>query len=177
MSILLHSEIVDNYNQNKIVIEPYNPEQVGPNSYDVRLSNVLRVYKPGTVLDCKKDNPTTTVLIPQEGYVLQPGILYLGSTVEKIGSDYFIPMYEGRSSMARLGLVSHLSAGFGDLAFKSFWTTEITVVHPIRIYSNMRIGQVYFHHVNPEAINDDHTYKGKYLDQVGPQSSKSYLDF
>jgi dCTP deaminase len=191
MSILLKQEIIDHCDQGDIIINPYNPESVGPNSYDVTLSDKLATYRLGRsdrsghsdrsdhsdqYLDVKKKNECQEIVIPDDGYVLQPGTLYLGSTNEVIGSDHFIPMYEGRSSMARLGIQSHISAGFGDIGFISRWTLEIIVVHPVKIYKNMRIGQVYFHRVNAIANYVGNRYYGKYKWQEGPQPSKSYDD-
>lgn len=178
MSILLYDEIWENYNQEKITIEPFNEAHLGPNSYDVRLDRTLKVYDFGSnnYLDPKQKNPTITLEIPEQGIILQPGILYLGNTMEIIGSDNYIPMYEGRSSMARLGIESHISAGFGDIGFISNWTLEITVVHPVKIYAGMRIGQVYFHQINEKFNVAENRYHGKYADQSGPQESMSYLD-
>jgi dCTP deaminase len=176
MSILLGAEIKSEYDKKNIVIEPYNEEHVGPNSYDVTLSDILKTYdlvSGKSCLDSKKANKTITHMIPEKGYTLLPGKLYLGATVERVGSDCYVPMYEGRSSMARLGIQSHISAGFGDIGFKSHWTLEITVVHPVKIYPFMRIGQVYFHKVSKANVQ---LYDGKYVDQKGPQESKSYLD-
>ena len=182
MSILLKDEIVEKYQEGSISITPYNSNQLGPNSYDVRLSNTLKVYTDNNdlgemILDVKKNNTTTSITIPEEGIVLRPGILYLASTVEAVGSDHFIPMYEGRSSMARLGIQSHISAGFGDIGFNSNWTLEIVVVHPILIYPEMKIGQIYFHVVNDKYNLKNNRYDGKYKCQIQPQQSKSYLDF
>lgn len=182
MSILLHKEIVDNYNDEQIHIYPFLEDNVGPNSYDVTLSNILKIYVSGTdekefILDCKKKQPTRTIVIPDEGLVLRPGVLYLGSTVEEIGSDHFIPMYEGISSLARFGVYTHVAAGYGDIGFKQKWTTEIQVIHPFKIYPGIRIGQVYFHTVNSEANLPENRYHGKYVNQNGPQESKSHLDF
>lgn len=202
MSVLLGSTIINEVKNGRILIEPFHEENVGPNSVDVTLSNTLLTYVSCTIekdendvnhvvktdnywgdgfLDMAADNVVFELDIPEDGLVLSPGILYLGSTNEKAGSDYFVSMYEGRSSMARLGLQSHLSAGFGDINFKSNWTLEITTIHPLKIYPNVRIGQVYFHEVN-EAERDKlflsgREYNGKYTDQPGPQKSKSYLDF
>lgn len=179
MSILLKDEILNEKNDNRIIIEPFNKNNIGPNSYDVRIDTVLMVYDFSQMqyLDCKKENPIKHINIPEEGYVLQPGILYLGNTIESIGSDWYIPMYEGRSSMARLGIESHRSAGFGDIGFKTQWTLEITVIHPVKVYPRMRIGQIYFHKVNQNYINLENLYQGKYLNQSGPQPSLSYKDF
>jgi len=202
MSVLLGSTIIDEVKNGRIIIEPFIEENIGPNSIDVTLSNKLLTYvkceihkdenginyvkklsdsRGESFLDMASDNRIYELEIPDDGLVLIPGILYLGSTNEKAGSDYYIPMYEGRSSMARLGIQSHLSAGFGDIFFKSNWTLEITVVHPTKIYPNTRFGQVYFHEVNEDArkqlISSEKYYKGKYINQPGPQKSKSYLDF
>jgi dCTP deaminase len=186
MSILLGEEIKEKYKEGKIHISPYNESQVGPNSYDVRLGNTLKRYLDydydkgqwkECILDVKKPNKTKTIVIPDSGLVLEPGKLYLGTTVEEAGSDYFVPMYEGRSSLARLGVMSHLSAGFGDIGFKAKWTLEISVMQKIRIYPGMRIGQVYFHNVNQKYNIPENRYQGKYQTQSDPQESKSYLDY
>lgn len=173
--MLLKSEIISEYDLGRVVIAPFDAESVGPNSYDVRLGNQLAVYT-SLPLDSRAENLSEMFTIPEEGWVLQPGILYLGSTVEEIGSDHYIPMYEGRSSMARLGIQSHLSAGFGDVGFKSQWTLEISVIHPVRIYAGDRIGQVYFNCINSVANLITNRYTGKYSGQSGPQTSKSYMD-
>lgn len=202
MSVLLGTEIIEEYNNGKIIISPFKKDNVGPNSLDVTLSNKLVTYIPvelvyretldsyivsplddplGTILDMAKENKFYEIEIPDEGVILVPGILYLGMTNEKAGSDHFIPMYEGRSSLARLGIQSHLSAGFGDICFKSNWTLEISVIHPTKIYHSSRIGQVYFHKVDEDArlslIDNNKFYAGKYTNQPTPQPSKSYLDF
>ena len=178
MSILLGKEISKEFEAGRIHIEPFHPKQLGPNSYDVRLFNALAVYDFDEIeyLDCRKENPVRYLEIPaKEGFILQPGQLYLGATMEAVGSDFFVPMYEGRSSMARLGIQSHISAGFGDIGFKSQWTLEISVVHPVKIYAEMRIGQVYFHRVNLDL--SPKLYDGKYKNQKGPQKSKAFVDF
>lgn len=176
MSILLKKEIIQNFEDGRIIMNPYISSQVGPNSYDVRLGDTLKVYKKRT-LDVKKKNKTKTIKIPEKGLVLKPRKLYLGYTIEKVGSDYFIPMYEGRSSKARLGIQSHISAGFGDVGFKQQWTLEILVPHRIRVYPGMKIGQVYFMSINQEANLVENRYSGKYVSQNGAQASKSYLDW
>lgn len=200
MSVLLGTQIIDAVKNGKILIEPFVEEHVGPNSVDVTLANKLVTYThvkvverdglhyaspstdpKDTILDMAKDNEYHTIEIPSTGLVLLPDILYLGATNEKAGSDHFVPMYEGRSSLARLGIQSHLSAGFGDICFKSNWTLEITVVHPTVVYPNKRIGQVYFHDVDAKDVKElfmnGKEYTGKYTDQPEPQPSKSFLDF
>jgi len=196
MSILLAKEIKQFYKEGLIKIEPFNEDNLAVNSIDVTLSSKLITYEPIdiiwsekyqsyivqkisndlTILDMKGNNKTYEIIIPASGLILIPGILYLGSTVEKAGSEYFIPMYEGRSSMARLGVQSHISAGFGDIGFQSNWTLEITVVHPLKFYPNIRIGQVYFHRIE-NSISKEDLYSGKYLNQVEATASQSFKDF
>ncbi len=179
MSILLKKEIEKGYQDGSIFIEPYNPEQLGSNSYDVKLGNTLKVYNvPLTngemILDVKKINTTTTIHIPEEGIILRPGILYLANTIEAIGSDHFIPRYQGRSSMTKLGIQSHILPGFGDIGFKKNWTLEIVVIHPIRIYAGMKLGQIYFHNINEKSNTEENRYNEKY--QAESQQLKSYLE-
>jgi len=179
MSILLHSEIQHYHDKAVIVIDPFVKLHLGPNSYDVCLGDTIKVYdiEPGAVLDPKIKNKTNTLLVPPTGLTLFPNVLYLGHTVEIIGSDHFVPMYEGRSSMARLGIGSHISAGFGDVGFIGQLTLEITVVHPVVVYPGMRIGQVYFHQINAIENFPKNRYYGKYTTQTnGPQESLAYLD-
>lgn len=178
MSILLNQEIVKCVEEGSIHVNPYNKKNVGPNSYDVTLGDKLVVYDFSQMqyLDSRSENHVKEIIIPESGFILQPKMLYLGSTQESIGSDFYIPMYEGRSSMARLGIQSHLSAGFGDIGFNRQWTLEISVVHPVKVYAGDRIGQVYFHCVHSDYINPEFLYKGKYIHQSGPQPSLSFKD-
>lgn len=203
MSILLRNEILEGVHNGQIRIDPFNEKFVGPNSVDVTLHPVLKTYEPvkivrndkgilqivhygetlfDTPLDVAKENKTYDLIIPDEGLMLLPGMLYLGSTNEAAGSEYSVPMYDGRSSMGRLGIQSHISAGFGDIGFTTNWTLEIIVIHPVIIYPNTRIGQVYFLKVDPDSAQNlrdtGMIYEnGKYSNQVSAQSSKSHLDF
>src|SRR5690606_35047853 len=118
--ILSGKEIYRNLNK-KIFIEPFNERQLNPNSYNLRLHNQLLVYED-PVLDMKKPNKTSVLTIPESGLVLEPNRLYLGRTVEYTRTEGFVPMLEGRSSVGRLGLVVHVTAGFGDVGFAGYWT-------------------------------------------------------
>jgi dCTP deaminase len=179
MSILLSEEIREEYRKSRIFIEPYNPGQLGPNSYDVTLCDTLKIYNldQGEVLDSKKQNAVKSIKIPSDGLILKPNTLYLGSTVEAIGSDHYIPRYASRSSISRLGIQTNISGGLGDIGFKRKWTFEIVVVHPIRIYPGMKIGQISFQTVNRNYNLEKNLYQGKYKDQQEPEESKSYMDF
>jgi dCTP deaminase len=136
------------------------------------LYDTLQVYN-SSVLDMKEDINTREITIPKDGFVLYPGTLYLGRTVERAGSDHYVPMIEGRSSLGRLGLFVHVTAGFGDVGFKSFWTLEIHCVQPIRIYPNIGICQVYFHTIS----GDYDLYDGKYQNNTGTQRSMMWREF
>lgn len=171
--MLTKNEIIAQHDAGNIVITPWDPASLGPNSYDVRLAPELMIYKE-IVLDAKRDNRTKTYTIPEEGLVLKPGILYLGKTVEYTESYDLIPMYEGRSSVGRLGIYSHVTAGFGDIGFKGNWTLEISVVQPVRVYPNMRIGQLYWH--KPEGEIQGNTYQGKYQGSRDIVASRMWRD-
>lgn len=129
-----------------IKIEPFCDEQLNPNSYNLRLHNELMIYTED-VLDTKIKNPTETIVIPSEGYVLQPGQLYLARTEEYTETYGLVPMILGRSSVGRLGIAVHLTSGFGDIGFCGYWTLQLTCVKPVRIYPNMKICQIFYHDV------------------------------
>ena len=156
-----------------IKIEPYDEAKINPNSYNLTLHNKLLTYT-NEVLDMKSPNPTKTVNIPEDGLELKPDRLYLGRTNEFTETKNLVPMLEGRSSIGRLGLFVHVTAGFGDVGFKGFWTLEIFAVQPIRIYPNVPICQIFYH-----TIQGDFTeYKSrKYQNNQGIQPSLLYKDF
>lgn len=156
-----------------INIEPYNESQLNPNSYNLSLFNELLTYD-NDVLDMKNPNPTSRITIPEEGLLLEPNKLYLGRTVEHTSTDKYVPMLEGRSSIGRLGLFIHVTAGFGDVGFNGFWTLEIFCVQPIRIFPNVEICQIFYHTIE----GDYDLYKsGKYQNNKGIQPSLLYKDF
>jgi dCTP deaminase len=156
-----------------IFIEPFDASRINPNSYNLRLDNKLLVYND-KVLDMKKPHETTEIEIPEEGIVLDPNRLYLGKTIEYTRTERLVPMLEGRSSIGRLGLFVHITAGFGDVGFSGFWTLEIFCVQPIRIYAGVEICQVYYHDISKPF----ETYKsGKYQNNQGVQPSLLYRDF
>lgn len=105
-----------------------------------------------------------------DAFPMIPGVLYLASTHERIGSDFYAPHIHGKSSLARLGLSVHLTAGFGEPGFKYQWTLEMTVEHPFLLVPGMRIGQVEFEPVQGDIVNYD--LKGSYGQQEGPTGSK-----
>ncbi len=156
-----------------IEIQPYDRKQLNPNSYNLRLHQDLLTYTTFP-LDMKADNAHEKLVIPPEGLVLQPGKLYLGRTIEFTKTENYVPMLEGRSSVGRLGLFVHVTAGFGDTGFSGFWTLEMHCVHPIRIYAGVAICQIFYHAVQGAVVN----YKsGKYQHNTTVQSSRLWMDF
>lgn len=122
-------------------------------------------------LDMNAKNETIEFTIPDEGYVLQPGVVYIGRTCERTWTDKFIPMINGRSSGGRLGLSIHICAGFGDIGFDGTWTLELTVVEPVRIYPYTEVAQVcYFKPYGKDAK----LYRGRYFGQIDATASRFY---
>lgn len=152
-----------------IDIEPFDPAHAGPNSYDVRLADTLLVYT-APVLDTRQANPTVKLIIPSAGLVLSPGRLYLGSTVERIEAHGLVPWIDGRSSVGRLGMSVHVTAGRADDGWNGPLTLEITVVHPLRVYAGDRVAQVTFF----ELVGPRKPYSGRYTDSAGPVASRMH---
>ena len=157
----------------EIVIEPFVEKQINPNSYNLCLHSELLVYEDST-LDMKKENRARSLTIPADGLVLEPGKLYLARTVEYTKTDGYVPMLEGRSSIGRLGLFVHVTAGVGDVGFAGYWTLEMFCVQPIRIYAGAEICQIYYHSIEGEY---DGYASGKYQNNRGIQPSLLFRDF
>ena len=143
--ILTDQQIRAEMARGTIVVEPYDPNCLGTNSYDVHLGRFLATYRD-EVLDARRHNQIDTFEIDTtEGYVLQPGRLYLGVTEEYTETHATVPFLEGKSSVGRLGIDIHATAGKGDVGFCNHWTLEISVSMPVRVYRGMPIGQlIYF---------------------------------
>ncbi|HRI29076.1 MAG TPA: dCTP deaminase [Chitinophagales bacterium] len=150
--ILSDKSIMEAIKRGAIVIEPFRHDCLGTNSYDVHLSRYMAVYKH-RVLDARKHNEIEELVIPPEGYVLQPGTLYLGVTEEYTETHEHVPFLEGKSSIGRLGIDIHATAGKGDVGFCNTWTLEISCVQPVRIYAGMPIGQLIYFTIEGEIDN------------------------
>lgn len=170
--ILTGNEIKIQNDIGGIYIEDFDEKRLGPNSYNLRLAPELLVYKE-PVLDAARDNRTRKLEIPEDGLVLEPGRLYLAKTMEYTETRDFVPMLVGRSSVGRLGIFVHVTAGFGDIGFSGNWTLEITCVEPVRIYPGMEICQIYYHTVTGEVIGK---YSGKYQGSKDVVSSRIYKE-
>ncbi|MEX2188307.1 MAG: dCTP deaminase [Pirellulales bacterium] len=136
-----------------IVIDPFDDARLNPNSYNLALHGELMVYEE-VVLDMRKSNRVRRIEIPPEGLVLGPSQLYLGRTAERTETHNLVPMIEGRSSVGRLGLFVHVTAGFGDVGFCGYWTLEMFAVQPVRIYAGVPICQIFYHEIAGE--HDDY---------------------
>ena len=114
-------------------------------------------------LDLHEKDETDDIFIDEDnGIILYPGILYLGSTIERTFTDKYVPMLNGRSSVGRKGLTIHVTAGFGDIGFNGKWTLEMTVVHPLKVYYMDEICQISFF----DTIGDtSYLYNGRYQNQ------------
>jgi len=142
--ILSDYRILEEIENGSIVIEPFDRDCLGTNSYDVHLGKYLACYKD-RVLDAKSHNEIRHFEIPAEGFVLEPNTLYLGVTLEYTETHKHVPFLEGKSSTGRLGIDIHATAGKGDVGFCNTWTLEISVAQPVRVYAGMPIGQlIYF---------------------------------
>ncbi|MDL2216002.1 dCTP deaminase [Ruminococcaceae bacterium OttesenSCG-928-N02] len=171
--ILSGLEIEKQVQNGTIEISHYDKARLNPNSYNLRLHNELLVYTDD-VLDMKKMPATQQLIIPPQGLLLQPGKLYLGRTYEYTKTQKYVPMLEGRSSIGRLGLYIHVTAGFGDVGFAGYWTLEIQCIQPIIIYPMVEVCQIYYHTIEGEYA----PYKsGKYQNNTGVQPSLLYRDF
>lgn len=142
--ILTDQEILHEMERGSILVEPFCRDCLGSNSYDVHLGKTLAVYDEN-VLDARKHNQIKTFEIPSDGFVLEPKAFYLGVTAEYTETRKHVPFLEGKSSVGRLGIDIHATAGKGDIGFCNFWTLEISVKQPVRVYAGMPIGQlIYF---------------------------------
>jgi len=150
--ILSDKKILASIANGEIVIEPFDISNLGTNSYDVHLGKHLAMYRD-RVLDAKRHNEIEHIEIGPEGFVLQPGTLYLGVTEEYTETHNAVPFLEGKSSVGRLGIDIHATAGKGDVGFCNTWTLEISCVQPVRIYAGMPVGQLIYFAVDGDIEN------------------------
>jgi dCTP deaminase len=170
--ILTKTEIKKRMEKGQITIMPFVEENLNPDSYDLTLAPKLLMYTD-PILDPKRTNPTREVSIPEEGLVLHPGELYIGSVNEFTEAKSLVGVLYGKSSLGRLGLFVHITAGFIDSGYAGKLTLELAVVRPVRVYAGMKIGQIAY----SEEKGESTTYSGKYMNDTGPQASKSFKDF
>jgi dCTP deaminase len=149
--ILTDKQILDQIEAGAIVIQPFDRKYLGTNSYDVHLGKYLAIYKDD-LLDCKIHNQVDHSEIPEEGLILFPSRLYLGVTLEYTETHRHVPFLEGKSSIGRLGIDIHATAGKGDVGFCNYWTLEISVKQPVRVYHGMPIGQLIYFETSGDVL-------------------------
>lgn len=163
--ILTDTQILEEIENGTILVEPFDRACLGSNSYDVHLGRYLATYKNRT-LDAKKHNEIEEVIIPEEGILLEPNTLYLGVTEEYTETHNHVPFLEGKSSVGRLGIDIHATAGKGDVGYCNTWTLEISCVQPVRVYAGMPIGQLIYFAIQGQVENPYHSKKNaKYINR------------
>ena len=147
--MLLSGEEIRRRIGSDLVIDPFTPERLNPNSYNLSLHHELLLYEE-VVLDLASPNRYRRIEIPPEGLTLQPGQLYLGRTTEYTETHNLVPMLQGRSSLGRLGLFINPGGALGEVGYCGTWTLEMHCVQPVRIYPNIQICQLYFMQIQGE---------------------------
>src|ERR1700689_3351200 len=155
--ILSDRRIREEIGARRIVIRPFRPDCLGSNSYDVHLGPYLATYRDGA-LDAKRASEIDEFRIPERGFVLVPGQLYLGVTEEYTETHAAGPFLEGKSSVGRLGIDIHSTAGKGDEGFCNYWPLEMSVKLPVRIYAGMPVGQLIYFEISGRV---DRSYSHK----------------
>ncbi|MDR6971955.1 dCTP deaminase [Leifsonia shinshuensis] len=171
----------------RIALEPYEPEMVQPSSIDVRLDRFFRLFDNHKYpfIDPAVDQPELTRFVEVDAdqpFILHPGEFVLGSTFELVSlPDDVAARLEGKSSLGRLGLLTHSTAGFIDPGFSGHVTLELSNVAtlPIKLWPGMKIGQMCFFRLSSAAERPygSAEYASRYQGQRGPTASRSYLNF
>lgn len=170
--VLTDGAMLKAINSGEIIIEDFDKSRLNPNSYNLRLGKKILVYKDH-ILDSRKTNETTEIEIPEDGLLLVPGELYIAETMERTFGGPYVPVLEGRSSIGRLGICVHVTAGWGDIGFDGRWTLEISVIKPVKVYKEMEICQYTLYTPYGECLTP---YHGKYQNQEGAVASKIEKD-
>lgn len=200
--ILTGEEIKKQIDLNNIEVDPYNENNIQPASIDLTLGSEVRVYSSQTVtqfersptkeshqpgeglhqdifhpIDPRKPQETTSFRIGESGWLLKPGILYLMHTAERVHTKKYVSVLDGKSSIGRLGVVVHLTAGYGDPGFNGQYTLEVTCIHPVILYAGMKIAQMRFHTLQGEVT--DYRWKGHYVGEAaeGAIPSVAHVQF
>ncbi|MCL2423175.1 MAG: dCTP deaminase [Micrococcales bacterium] len=171
----------------RVVLDPYDPQMVQPSSVDVRLDKYFRLFDNHryAVIDPSAEQPDLTHLVEadaEEPFVLHPGEFVLGSTYEQVTlPDDLSARLEGKSSLGRLGLLTHSTAGFVDPGFSGHVTLELSNVAtlPILLWPGMKVGQLCFFRLTSPAEHayGSQQYGSRYQGQRGPTASRSWQSF
>ena len=171
--LLSSQEIHARLRREEIRIEPFDPDCLNPNGYNLSLHHELLVYEE-IVLDVAVPNRYRRLEIPDEGLTLQPNVLYLGRTVEYTETHGVVPLIQGRSSLGRLGLFINPGGALGDTGYCGTWTLEMHCVQPVRIYPGIQICQIFYQQLSGEY--EDYC-SDKYQHSRDVQPSLMYREF
>jgi dCTP deaminase len=166
--ILTGKQILEEIQKKTILIEPFRDDCIGPNSYDIHLGRYMATYSD-RILDAKQHNSVEEIIISNDGYVLQPGTMYLAVSEEYTEVISHVPHLEGISSAARLGILINPASGKGSIGHCNTWTMEISVIQPVRVYHGMPIAQLIFYSVLGEV---DVIYSNRKNSKYGNRSIK-----
>ncbi len=171
----------------RIVIDPFTPEAIQPSSVDLHVDRRFRVFRNNRYpfIDVRTDQPDLTELVEidaEQPFILHPGEFVLGSTLERVAlPDDLVARLEGKSSLGRLGLLIHSTAGYVDPGWDGNLTLELSNVAnlPITLYSGMKIGQISFQRMSSpvEVAYGDDRIGSKYRGQTDPTASRYHVDF
>ncbi len=185
--LLSDRDILAELDQGRVQLDPFDAGMVQPSSVDVRLDRYFRVFENHRYphIDPAEDQPELTREVEPEGdepFILHPGEFVLGSTYEVVGlPDDIAARLEGKSSLGRLGLLTHSTAGFIDPGFSGHVTLELANVAnlPIKLWPGMKIGQLCFFRLSSPAQHPygSEKYGSRYQGQRGPTASRSYANF
>lgn len=176
--ILSDRQIIEAIKADEIKITPFDFNRLGSNSYDVCLGDKIGIYTSDGALDAKKHNPIRLIDITEYGILLKPGQLYLGVTKEYTETHKCVPFIEGKSSVGRLGISVHSTAGKGDVGFCGHWTLEISCIQPVRIYAGMPIAQLLYFEAGECLVPYGKKEGAKYSNQPGiPIESQMFRNF
>ncbi|WP_405012438.1 dCTP deaminase [Kitasatospora sp. NBC_01539] len=185
--LLSDKDIRTEIDKGRVVVDPFEPEMVQPSSIDVRLDRFFRVFENHRYphIDPREEQPDLTRLVEPDGdeaFILHPGEFVLASTYEVITlPDDVASRLEGKSSLGRLGLLTHSTAGFIDPGFSGHVTLELSNVAtlPIKLYPGMKIGQLCLFRLSSPSEHPygSARYGSRYQGQRGPTPSRSYLNF
>jgi dCTP deaminase len=182
--ILSDRTIREQIDAGRIVIDPFDPACVQPSSVDLHVDAEFRVFRNNRYpfIDVKQEQDLTELVEvkPDEPFILHPGEFVLGSTLERVSiPDDLVARLEGKSSLGRLGLLIHSTAGYVDPGWDGFLTLELSNVAnlPITIYPGMKIGQISFFQLTTAAETPYGSAGNKYQNQQGPTASRIHEEF
>jgi dCTP deaminase len=159
-----------------IEIDPFERAQLNPASYDLTLGDLVLVYDFDFIHDVKSEpKKLRHARIGDEGFVIHPGIGYLMCTRERVKTNHHVAVIDGKSSLGRLFISVHQTAGYGDPGFDGQYTLEVTTLYSIRLYAGMKIAQIRFHETTGVVM----PYRGNYVGEGarGPVPSRAWRQF